>query len=319
MIFFIDSFIKVLIYTGFLIGAWFIASPFIVPSMRNSIQLTRFRKEIKKDIFKKPKKNKLFRHIEKTLNITKKNTDINTVYSFFIISFSLFFVVFIVLIKQRMGYFSLIFALIAGLSPYLINYLKLSNIRLQSSYEGEVLITELTNQYKINNYNMIDAIDKSMPFLNNNKYTKQCLFKLSMAVKEYKYDNDLDDAIDEFVFSINTEWAVLLGINIFLAISDGSNVSGSLDDIINDLKMIKESIEKGNRENSETFALTNFIPFIYIGSVWLAVKYFNFTPQKFLDYQLRTSIGLKFGLLILTLCITNIAVSSLMKKPKFDL
>jgi diguanylate cyclase (GGDEF)-like protein len=133
-------------------------------------------------------------------------------------------------------------ATFAGALPYFYLRIKLRAIRIEGSYEAEGLITELINQYKINYYNMVEAIDRTIPYLNNYPHSKKALFRLALTVKDYSTDEELENSIQEFVYSINTEWSTMLSMNINLAIKNGSNVTESIEDILKDLKTLKSVI-----------------------------------------------------------------------------
>ena len=243
------------------------------------------------------------------------------VYSFIALSISLFAVSFLMLITSGQSLLvSLLFALLLGLLPYMAMRVRLIVIRIEGSYEAEDLVTELNNQYKICNLNMVESIDCTLPKLKNCRYTQKALFRLSMSIKEYKSEEQLDNIIKEFVYSVDTEWAALLGINIKIAVSDGRDVRPSLDDILVELKQIKEVLEKDKRNNNEAFSMIKFIvPAVYVLSIFVAINFFGFTLNKFFDYQFRTDIGLKFALLTFTSMVINYVVSYLMSKPKYDI
>ena len=314
----INTFIKIIGYCIFLFGIWLVVSPFIAPAIKRAANYTRFR-SIKVSSLKK-QDSKFIQHINMVLHIVLNKNYHGAAYSFIVLSICLFAVTFLMLITGGQSLlFSFLFALLLGLLPYLIMRVRLIVIRIEGSYEAEDLVTELNNQYKICNLNMIEAMDCTLPKLNNCRYTQKALFRLSMAIKEYKSEEQLDSIIKEFVYAIDTEWAALLGINIKIAVSDGRDVRPSLDDIIIELKQIKEILEKDKRNNNESFSMIKFIvPAVYVLSVFVAVNFFGFTLNKFFDYQFRTDIGLKFALLTFTSMVINYAVTYLMSKPKYD-
>ena len=187
------------------------------------------------------------------------------------------------------------------------------------SYEAENLLSELTNMYKISDFNMISAIDKTIGTIKNCPLSKKALFILSLKIKEYRSKEELQSAIDFFVAMFGTEWAALLGMSIFESILNGNNVSVSLDDILSNLKQIKDSIEKDKRANYEAFTMVKFvIPIIYVLSVFVCVKYFGFTLGKFFHYQFYTGLGIKFLITIIVLSIISFWSMYLLSKPKFD-
>lgn len=315
----IDILIQLIGYSIFLFGIWLLVNPLILPSVKRAIQFSRFRVAIKNNITKKPS-NKFIEHIEMIIHVVLNNNYHGAAYTFLVLSISLFLVTFFLLVmrNQSLGVVFL-FSLLLGLLPYTILRVRLIRIRIEGSYEAEGLIAELNNQYKICNLNMIEAIDKTLAQIKSFHYSQRALFRLSMSVKEYKTEQELDNIIREFVYSIDTEWATLLGINIKIAVSDGRDVRISLIDILEELKQIKEILEKDKRGNSESFSMIRFmVPAVYVLSIFVAINFFGFSLKKFIDYQFRTDLGLKFALVTFASMIINYIVFYLTRKPKYD-
>ena len=186
-------------------------------------------------------------------------------------------------------------------------------------YEAETLISELTNMYKISSLNMSEAIDKTIGTLKNCPHSKKALFHLSIAIRQYRSHDELQLAVDGFVAATGTEWAKILGINIFESVAGGTDVRVALDGILSELKEIKSIIEKDKRANNEAFTMVKFvIPAVYILSIYAAIKFFGFTVSKFFYYQFSTGLGVKFFIIIITLSVLSYAAMFILKKPKFD-
>ncbi len=132
------------------------------------------------------------------------------------------------------------FCILVG--PYALLRLKLYTIRIESSYEGEFLLTELINQYKINNFNMVEAIDASIAHLANAPQSRRLIFHMSLRLKSYSDRQDLERILYDFTYGINTQWSRLLMNNILLSIDEGLVVTSGLVDIQNELKRAKKSL-----------------------------------------------------------------------------
>ena len=318
---FIGALVKFLLYVGFVFGVWLLFSPFIIPGIKSSIKISRFRRVSKKEEPENKKKSALLEHLDMLLRVVFNRKIKNGSYSFLVISFSIFSFTLAFLYGRTDSKITvLLFALLISSLPYVILQVLLRNIRVGGSYEGIKQVAELTNQYKIHNMNMIEAIDKAANVLKNCPYSRKALFRLSLSIKEYRKDEELDEAIKEFVYSFDTEWAILLGMNISIAISDGSDIRASLDDILDELKQISSILEKDKRYNHEAFSLIRLIvPGVYIFSVFFAIKFLGFTFQKFLEYQFLNSIGLKFALITFASMIINFIVYFIIRKPKYDI
>jgi len=206
-----------------------------------------------------------------------------------------------------------------GFLPYIYLRFRLKSLQLEGSYEAENLLSELTNMYKISDFNMASAIDKTIENIKNSPLSKKALFILSLKIKEYRSREELRSAVDFFVSIFGTEWATLLGMSIFESIASGTNVSVSLDEVLSNLKQIKSSIEKDKRANYEAFTMVKFvIPIVYILSVFTSVKYFGFTLGKFFHYQFYTGLGIKFFIVIFVLSVISFWAMRILSKPKFD-
>jgi len=268
-------------------------------------------------IDKPVKKTELEKHIERLLSVTLNIKSNYAVKTFFLLCIGLFLTTFIFLPVKNIT--TLLFSLTVGLFPYLLLYIKLYTIRIESSYEAENLVSELISQYKINHFNMIEAIDKTIPRLTESPYTRRALFRLSLQLKQYRTIEQLEDIIQEFTFSINTQWAILLANCMFLSIQYGDDVTKSLDDILDDIKELKAIFEKNKQLNNETFIMIKYVaPGSYFFTVFMALRYFNFTIDKFIAYQFKHPLGLRMFIIAAILMIANFIIYIIIRKPKYD-
>ncbi|WP_430882711.1 hypothetical protein [Fusibacter sp. JL216-2] len=210
------------------------------------------------------------------------------------------------------------FCILVG--PYALLRLKLYTIRIESSYEGEFLLTELINQYKINNFNMVEAIDASIAHLANAPQSRRLIFHMSLRLKSYSDRQDLERILYDFTYGINTQWSRLLMNNILLSIDEGLVVTSGLVDIQNELKRAKKAYEKGARNTSEGFAIVKYlIPALYGFTVFMSIKYFDFTLHKFIAYQVFTPSGMHLLIVNGALYVLNILLMVLFNRRKFDI
>lgn len=316
---FADLAIQIIGYCVFLIGLWFIVNPLIIPSVKKAVQYTRFR-SAKNNVSKKSE-NKLIQHIEMLLHVVLNKNYHGGAQSFIALTVSLFAVTFTLLVKGGQSVlFTILFSLLVSFLPYVGLRVRLIVIRIEGSYEADTLVNEINNQYKICNLNMIEAIDCALPLLKYCKYTQRALFRLSMAIKEYNSEEALDKIIREFVYSVDTDWATRLGVNIKIAVSDGRDVRPSMDDILESLKLVKSTLENEKRSNYEAFSMIRFmVPAVYVLSIFVSVSVFGFTLSKFFDYQFKTDLGLKFAMVVFASMAVDYVVYYLIRKPKYDL
>ena len=311
----IDIVIRVFLYLMVLTGIWLFSGKYI---------LRFFKKENKKYRFGvKPVRqadNKFKAHIRLLLLLTLGRKDENSIFYFIFLSIFLFFITFSVFTGLfGISIYFILMSILAGFFPYIFLRFRLKSLQLQGSYEAVKLLSELTNMYKISSFNMISAIDKTIGTIKDSPLSKKALFHLSLKVKEYSGKEELQSAIDDFVAAFDTEWATLLGMNIFESILNGTNVSVSLDDILSNLKQVKSSIEKDKRANYEAFTMVKFvIPAVYIISIILALKFFGFTISRFFYYQFNTGLGIKLFITIVILMVFGFCAMFVLSKPKFD-
>ena len=310
-----DIGIRVFLYSMILAGVWLFLGKYILRFLKRENKKYRFGLKPVRQA-----DNKFTAHIRLLLLITLGIKDVNSVFYFLVLSIFLFFIFLSVFIGLfGISIFFVLIALLAGFLPYIFLRFRLKSLQLQGSYESVNLISELTNMYKISSFNMSSAIDKTIGTIKDAPLSKKALFYLSLKIKEYKGKEELGAIIDSFVKAFDTEWATLLGMNIFESLLNGSNVSVSLDDILSNLKQVKSSIEKDKRANYEAFTMVKFIiPVVYILSVFTAVKFFGFTISRFFYYQFSFGLGIKLFITIVVLLIIGFCAMFVLSKPKFD-
>jgi len=311
----IDIIIRVLMYILLLTGVWLFLGRYLVRFIREKNKVYRF----KSRSLEKPD-NKFTAHIRLLIKITTGREGRDSVFYFLFLSVFLISVSFTVTSGLfGISIFFILMSALIGILPYIYLRFKLKSLQLAGSYEAENLLSELTSVYKISDFNMASAIDKTVETIKGSPLSKKALFILSVKIKDYKDREDLQSAVDFFVSMFGTEWAILLGMSIFESVANGTNVSVSLDGILSNLKEIKSSIEKDKRANYEAFTMVKFvIPIVYILSVFTCVKYFGFTIGKFFFYQFNTALGIKFFMAISVLSVISFWSMYVLSRPKFD-
>lgn len=310
--------ISVMMYLVLIIGLWTLFSDSILALLKKQLNKTRFRANLRK-YEEQNKKSKLYNHLEMIFEIVYNTKNQFYIYTFILGTILIFILNVIIFSRQSSVTFTILFSTLFSLLPYGYIRLKLSNIRIEGSYEAEALLSEIINQYKINYFNMIEAIDKSISFLDKSPYTQKLLFRLSLGLKEYRTEQDLEELLKRFAYGIDTEWIKMLSNNIYLSIEDGMNVTASLEDILKEIRQAKSSLEESKRLNTEGFAIAKFLsPLFYIISIYISVKYFNFSISKFFKYQIYTQLGFKFFVVILLLMVFNYVMIFMYKRRKFD-
>ncbi len=240
----------------------------------------------------------------------------------FMIALSFFiYIVFLIVFMQKINIIkSCILAAIPVLFIYLMIRVRVYARQINGSYEGMSYVSELLNQYHMNNHNMIEAITQCVSYLDDCPYVQMQSYRLSIKLKIYTKEQDIREIVNEFSDALNTKWAKMIGNCIFLAIVHGSDVTDGLEDILIELKRAKKLYEKSYQNTSEGFLIVKYIlPMIYIGSIYMGVKYFGMSLSRYLRYQFTTLLGLKMFMINSILFGFNVLIMLMFKRRKFDI
>lgn len=319
MIKIIGFLIRLLTLFGFTACLWTILGDYILFMFKERYKYRKLLRSVNKAPKIKPQ-SKIINFLNMSLKVVLKNDVKYGAQLLILCSLLLFIISFLLLFKTVNLSAAFLIAFSIAASPYVVLLVRLRTIRIDGSYEGETLVIELTNYYKENYYNMREAIDLLSNSSSLGAFSKTNLFRLSIALKSFRTEEELDKAIQSFVFAYNTEWAIMLGMNIKIAVFNGINVSVSLDDIVNELKLVREMTETEKRFNSESISMIRylFIP-LYLYSVFATIKYIGFSFEKFIEYQFFTPLGLKSFILTMLSITFSFILLIIIKKPKFDL
>ncbi len=248
------------------------------------------------------------------------NSKSSRVYCFFAITLLLFFVPLLLSFSSLNFMFAITISIILAALPYCILRLLLYRIRINSSYDADKVVTEISNQYKICSFNMREAIRRSVKYLSSAQFCRKHIFSLALGLDTYKSDAELKKYLDYFVFSIDTQWAKILANNIYFSISKNFNVAEGLADILKDIKNSYYAAESLKRENAESVAIVFFLaPILLIISPFLAKWLMGFSLIQFLEYQFKTPVGITLFLLIVIGYCFCFFVVFFMNRKKFDI
>lgn len=213
---------------------------------------------------------------------------------------------------------TLILSTTVGTLPYLFLRLKVENIRYKSSHEADILMTSIINHYRIQNFNIQEAIEQTILQTSELKSTKKLLYRLVIQMRNSNKDDTILKALQTFAFSINTNWSKMLANNIYMAYR-GVNITLSLEDILKQIREAKVLKEERLRLNGETYRMTTLlVPLLYISTILFAVFFLGMSLTKVIQRQLYTSIGLMLFLVIVILFLINVLLIEFAKNKKFD-
>ncbi len=311
----LSDMVMMLSYFIFVFGVWLVFSTSIQSFIVRLSFLLRGYKHEEKSV-----EIAFVKHIETLLLTVFGENARRLAYTFLFISFLIGLVIWVVVSRQLGFMQGILLSMVFMGCPYLFLRVKLYTLRIESSYEGEFLISELINQYKLNHFNMVEAIEATVKCLKNSPRTQRLLFSMSIHLKSYKTKEELELILNEFSYAVDTQWSKMLINNFVLSIEEGFVVTSGLTDIQQELQRAKSAYEKSDRNTIEGFAIVKFlIPILYVFTIYLSIKYFNFTLEKFIQYQLFTETGQKLFAINAVLFIANFILMIVFKKRKFDI
>lgn len=271
--------------------------------------------------FGKPKKeNRLQIHLKRIFQTLYGEKAVGKMYLFLMITILLFTFCGI-FGYQIMGMTGIAFSLIIALMPYLYLRSKLAIMRLDASYEGETLISELLNQYKINRKNIIEAIDATVVALTvDEPISKRALLQMSIRLKTYQTDDELREILDDFIYVIHTEWSKMLCNNIYNACAEKADITSGLNDLMLNCKKINSWLERSKKSNMESMAMIKFLgPVTFAIFLYLLYSMMEYSISEIAFYQLQTETGLMIFFALMIVFSVNVIVINLLRRQKFDL
>ena len=265
-------------------------------------------------------KDWIWMHIKKLLQITYGFGTDRGVRCFAILSGLLAAIVFTILCSRVNMILSTSATAVSIILPYSILRLKLQKIRIETSREGEILISELYENYKINYFNMQRAIEITGNTIEEAKNSKRLLLNLSRSLNSVGSKEGINKALSEFKYSINTSWANILAVNMSFALSNGIDVSEALADLLQIITKARLLDEYERRENNESKLMINYLaPICYLMTVLGGIFYFKLSLKEFIYYQFRTSAGVTWITISIIFYIVGTIGKGFITRTKLDL
>jgi len=214
---------------------------------------------------------------------------------------------------------ALVTGMITALLPYFILRVKLEIIRKKSSYEGEAFIGNFLSAYRMSNYNIFEAMEKTGKEKQKTKNCSELMVKILLEVRNTANHIEIGKATDKFAYMINTNWSRMFAYNIRLAVSGGVNIALALEDILIQLREAKAASEERKRINSEAARMVKvFIPALYCLSVFMSIKYVGIPIERFIYNQVFTSQGFMLFAASVFLFVVNLAIVEFVNNQQFD-
>lgn len=208
----------------------------------------------------------------------------------------------------------------SSLVPYLLLLCRLQSLRIAASKEGEILLTELLDNYKINYYNMQQAIEVTAFTIKEAPGSKRLLFNLSKGLNTANSSDDIRRLLDDFEYGLGTSWASVMADNMYFALVSGIRVTAAMEDLVQTLSQARKVSEYAKRENNEGLLILKYlVPSCYVLTFFAATKYFGLSPEEYFKYQFMTSAGLGWFVLSLMAYGSGLFLGVLLSKTKLDL
>ena len=203
--------------------------------------------------------------------------------------------------------------------PYLLLRIRFEGIRRKGSYEGEVVVSNFLNHYRICNFNVYEALERLLSESDNIKSNNPLLFKMLMELRNTGSPAEIKKATNAYAQVVNTNWSRMFAYNIQLAAEKGINVSVAIEDILLQLRDARTMLEERKRMNSEAMRIVVYmIPMLYAFTIIMSVKFIGLAPGEYLKNQFTTEEGVFFLALSVVLFLINIILMEAVSRQKFD-
>jgi len=263
--------------------------------------------------------DKYMDYLDTLLSITTKKGGPRRVRIFIAISIVTGLVSFSLLITRLELTLSILALLISTTIPFFILRIRLDKIQVDSSREGEILITELLNNYRIYFFNMREAIERTALTIEDAPNSKRLLFNLSKGLQVAGSDEEIRKLLYEFKLSLNTTWGNILVTNMDFSLTSGIKVNDAISELIESIKKARKLEEYSKRENNESKLMLWYLaPFLYILTVICAIFYFGMSVREYIYYQFETEAGLSWLMISIMSYVMGIMCQKLLLKTKLD-
>lgn len=215
---------------------------------------------------------------------------------------------------------ALLTCVITALLPYVLLQVRLRQIRVKSSREGDLMVRELACNYQICGCNMKEAVELTAQNLENAPHARRLLLDLANGFNQAYTPEALAEVLARFSYALGTAWGKALANTIYFSQAKGQKVTDALNDLSVSLTKSRTVIEHANRENQESALILKYlVPASYLLTVFAACRFFGFTMKRFLAYQFLTEAGLRWFLIMVIVYGAGIVFNTVLSKERMDL
>lgn len=207
-----------------------------------------------------------------------------------------------------------------GAMPAILLAGRLKKMRVKNSKEGKILLSELIDNYKINYFNMQQAVEITAMTIEEAPNCKRLLFNLSKGLNRAGSSGEIRKLLEDFKFSIGTSWASILADNMFFALSSGIKVTAAMEDLLQTVAKAEKIEEYARRDNNESVLILKYMaPICYLLTVIGGIKYFGLTTGEFVKFQFGTEAGLAWFTVSVLTYAAALVIKEFLTKSKLDL
>lgn len=225
------------------------------------------------------------------------------------------------LLRIRIPVFLAYFASIFTFSiPILMLLCRLQTIRIENSKEGDIMVTDLIDNYKMNYFNMHQAIEVTAITIKEAPNSRKLLFNLSKGLNTASGGEEIRQLLKDFRFAIGTSWSGVMADNMYFALVSGIRVTDAMEDLKRTIEKARKVEEFSRRENNEGRLILKYMaPGCYLLTIAAAVNYFGLSLKEFLAYQFMTEAGMVWFTIALLTYGAGIVAKIFLSKNKLDI
>lgn len=231
----------------------------------------------------------------------------------------IFIIAFLMMIPTFSFAMALIMAIVIAAMPLGVIFAKFVFAQNKGSREGINLLSELYRQYKMCELNIYEALEKTVSSSNDFPICKKQLYILLIKLRDASGRSEIKKYCRQFGESLGSVWGSMLASCIESAAYSGTDISLGLLDITDQLKEAKARSEERKHLNGESMRMTLFlVPLLYIGTMFVSVKYLDMSVMEFMRNQFLTYEGMLFFVLMVVLFLLNVIILTIVGNTKMD-
>lgn len=201
-------------------------------------------------------------------------------------------------------------AVMASLLPYFMMRLRLYRIRVKNSYDLVPAVHLLLTKYTEFHGNLYYATFETTKELEGDILSA---FVGLLPALQGSANASIEEALELFIFRIETTWAIQLGILMHKSESQGDHIEQGLRWLIADMSEVAKITEEIKSENRETIQMA-YMPAFLLPTV----IYLNQYPSmgKSWHYYFQTNAGMRMIMFTLLFTVICGLVAYMIQKPR---